>query len=107
MSITSLWKFRDVGYLLVIAALVIWGQGLSLKIAGWNLKIANARIEAQERADRLANELIIEQAKNMAVINRKADSYGQQIRKATSDADRDRIGTIGVRNIVSGDADTK
>lgn len=101
--IGTLIKFRDVGYILVILGLIVWGQGLSLKISGWNLKIANARIEAQERANRLANELIILEAQNMAVVDKKVDTYGQNLRKATSDKERDAIGSRAVRDIVLGD----
>jgi hypothetical protein len=94
-------KFRDVAYIVAILGLIVWGQGLSLKISGWHLKIANARIEAQDRADRLANELIIKEAIAMGVTNQKAQDYGTQIKKATGDKQRDAIGTRGVRDIVA------
>lgn len=98
--LATLIKFRDVAYIMVILGLIVWGQGLSLKISGWHLKIANARIEAQERADRLANELIIQQAISMAVTDKKAQDYGQQLKRATTDQERHRIGNRAVGDIV-------
>ena len=112
LMIQTLIKFRDVGYVIVILGLIVWGQGLSLRIAGTTLKIANARIEAQERADSLANELIIEQARNIGLTNQKATSYANQVRSvkdATSagDAERNRIGNRGVRDILGGNTPAK
>ncbi len=107
--LATAWKFRDVAYLLAIAVLVAWGEGLSLKIAGTELKIVNARLEAQQKAAALSDELIIEQAKAMAVTEKKVVSYVDRIRTVQANDgacpadERMRIGNHGVRDIVRGD----
>lgn len=103
----TLFKFRDVGYIAIIAGLFIWTQGLRLEISGTSLKISNARIEAQERADALANELIIEQAKAMAINTETRIIHVEKIKRvkdsgAAGDAERNRLGTIGVSDILRG-----
>lgn len=110
--IATLIKFRDVAYVIVILGLIVWAQGLSLKIAGTEIKIVSARLEAQERAERLSNELIIEQARIIRLTNKKATSHVDQIRAVkdpgqAGDAERNRLGTLGVRDLLRGDDQTK
>lgn len=55
----------------------------------------------QKKAAALSDELVIQQAIAMAVTSKKAGNYVEQIRKAP-DAERRRIGSRGVRDLIQG-----
>lgn len=114
MGIATLFKLRDVLYLLVIAGLLVWVQTLRVYIAGEELARSEAIRKAQDKADALANELVIQQAIALSRTNEKAIQYVDRIRmvKAPDTVcaadERMRIGNVGVRNIIAGDgAETK
>ncbi len=60
-----------------------------------------AVLEAQTKAAALSDELIIQQAIAMGNTTKKAGSYVEQIRKAP-DADRRRVGSRGVHDLITG-----
>jgi hypothetical protein len=86
------------GLALLIGALVLYEKGKHACEAGQ----AAAILKAQQKADALANELIIAQAQAMAATDRKADTIVQQIKMAPSDQRRLCAVYSGVRDIVSG-----
>ena len=69
------------------------------KYANYKAAQAAAVIAAQERADKLANELVIEQAKNMAVTERTVVQYVDRIRNASADPERLRAIACGLWSI--------
>jgi hypothetical protein len=108
--LATAWKVRDLGYLLAIAGLVAWGLGLKLTISDTGLRLVSARLEAEQRAAALSDELVIEQAKAMAVNERTAVQYVDRIRTIRVAAEcppdeRDRAASRGVRDLVRGAPD--
>jgi hypothetical protein len=60
-----------------------------------------AVLEQQRKAAALSDELVIQQAIAFGNTGKKAGSYVEQIRKS-SDADRMRVGSRGVRDLIAG-----
>jgi hypothetical protein len=102
-TILANWKYIAMG-VLALACAVLFGLWKSEEAAYANYKTkqALAVLKAQERADSLANELVIEQAKNMAGTEKVVIEYRTQIRNAPDDAAR--LGAIarGLRDITRG-----
>lgn len=101
----TFWKFRDVGYIIVILGLVVWLEGLKLHISGTELKLTSARIENQERADRLSDELVIWQARAAGANQEKAIQYVERIRTVVPNCppdQGDRDASRGVRDLIRG-----
>ena len=92
--------------LLAVCALALGAQTLRLSRAERDLanrekQHIEAVLAAQREAERLSNELVIQQAIAMSVTSKKAGSYVGQIQSAP-DAERMRIGSRGVRDLVAG-----
>jgi hypothetical protein len=106
MSVAAIWKLLTspigkglligVAVLIVVVALVEKGKSLA------RAEQAQAVLKAQERADKLANELVIEQAKKMAVTEKVTIEYRDRIRNAPDDVERLRAIALGMRDIASG-----
>jgi hypothetical protein len=86
------------GLALLIGALVLYEKGKHACEAGQ----AAAIMKAQQRADALANELVIAQAQAMAATDQKAVTIVQQIKMAPDDQRRLCAVFNGVRDITSG-----
>ncbi len=106
MSIAAIianWKLIAIG--LLVAAIGVqtlrlsWAQN---ELISDKLAQAEAVRKAQERADALSNELVIQQAIAMAVTERTVIQYVDRIRNAPSDVERNRAGSLGVRDILRG-----
>lgn len=101
-------KFRDLAYLLVIAGLLVWVQTLRADIASDKLAQEQLIRKTQERADRLADELVIKEAIVMARNTEKAIQYVDRIRMvkapdvACAADERMRVANGGVRDIIQG-----
>jgi hypothetical protein len=63
---------------------------------------AEAVKKAQDRADALSTDLLIEQAKNAARTEKVVIEYRDRIRNAPNDVERNRAGSVGVRDILRG-----
>ena len=94
---------------LIVSALGMGGTGwYRMKWLGEVNGRERAVAEAQIKADRLANELIVAQAAAMAVTERKVVTYVDRIRTVQAPdtacpADpRMRLGNVGVRDIIRG-----
>lgn len=95
------WKYVTMAAL-AAAAVVMFGLW-KMEEAGRaedKLALEQAVRKAQEKAEALSNELIIEQARAMAATERTVIKYVDQIRSAPGDAERNRLGTLGVRDIL-------
>ena len=99
-AILANWKFVAMGAL-ALACAVLFGLWKSEEAAYANYKTkqAIAVLKAQERADALANELVIEQAKNMAGTEKVVVEYRTQIRNAPDDTARLRAIACGLYGI--------
>ncbi len=64
-------------------------------------EVAEANRKADAKAASLSNELVIQQAIAMSATAKKASGYAQQIRSAPSDVERMRVGSRGVRDIIT------
>ena len=109
-ALATAWKFRDVGYLLAMAVLVIWLQGLRLEITGTGLKIVSARLEAEEKARDLSDQLEVAKRRAMALNANRETIYVDRIRNVPVNAacpadDGDRAAARGVRDIIRGAPD--
>ena len=95
------WALAGVAALVAALMFGLW-KNEKAAFAGFKVAQAKAVIAAQERADSLANELVIEQAKNMAGTEKVVIEYRTQIRNAPDDAAR--LGAIarGMRDITRG-----
>jgi hypothetical protein len=93
------WKLLAVG--VIVAALGVqtlrlsWAENTLVRD---KLAQADAVKKAQERAEALSTDLLIEQAKNMAVTERTVIQYVDRIHKAPDDIERSRLGSVGVRD---------
>lgn len=106
MSIAAIlrnWKLIGMGVLaLACAALFGLWKSEEAAYANYKVKQAAAVLKAQERADALANELVIEQAKAMAGTEKVVIEYRDRIRNAADDPERLRAIARGLRDITSG-----
>jgi hypothetical protein len=106
-AVLANWKYIAMGGLALACAILfgLW-KSEEAAYANYKTKQAIAVLKAQERADSLANELVIEQAKNMAGTEKVVIEYRTQIRNAPDDATR--LGAIarGLRDITSGRGST-
>lgn len=100
--LTAIWNARGL-VPWVLAALAI-GWGLWERADYYSLKAADAAAikKASDHAESLANELVIEQAKAMAVTTKTETVYVDRLKLAPDDRQRNRVGTLGVRDIVNG-----
>lgn len=86
----------------LLALGLLWYRG---EYRGCVADRAAAIVEAQKRADALSTDLLIEQAKAMAVTEKKVVEYVDRIKtvqvaqECPSD-ERDRLGSRGVRSIL-------
>lgn len=90
------------GVALLAAVVFLVEKGKSMGRAAAKAEQAEAVQKAQERADRLANELVIEQAKAMAVTEKVTIEYRDRVRNAPDDVARLRAIALGMRDIASG-----
>ncbi len=102
-AILKNWKYIAMGGL-ALACAVLFGLWKSEEAAYANYKVKQAAVvlKAQERADALANELVIEQAKAMAGTEKVVIEYRDRIRNAADDPERLRAIARGLRDITSG-----
>jgi hypothetical protein len=89
----------------LIAALLVWAGIERMGRQDCQLGRARAIAEAQQRADSISAELLIEQQKKAAVIETKVTEYVDRIRtvqvaKECPVDERDKLGTRGVRDIL-------
>jgi hypothetical protein len=103
LAVLKYWREIGMGALLLACAVLfgLW-KWEEAAYANYKTKQAIAVLKAQERADALANELVIEQAKAMAGTEKVVIEYRTQIRNAPDDAAR--LGAIarGLRDITRG-----
>lgn len=100
------WKLVVMG--LLVAALGVQTLRLSWaenELISDKLAQADAVRKAQDRADALSTDLLIEQAKAYAVTEKKVTEYVDRIRTVAVAAEcpadeRDRLGSRGVRDIL-------
>ena len=104
----NLRRYAMIGLAIVLALAVVgllWfrGQYEGEKVARIADRAAEQAkvLEIQQRAAALSDELIIQQAIAMGNSSNKAGSYVSQIR-ASPDADRRRVGSRGVRDLIQG-----
>jgi hypothetical protein len=100
--VAAAWKFRDVGYIAVIAVLFGLWQWDRADLASAKEKAEAAVIAAQKKADALANELVIAQAIAMGVTQTKVTQYVDRIQSSPDDAARNIAGSLGVRDLILG-----
>ena len=88
---------------LAFACAVLFGfwKAEEARFSKYKVAQAVAVLKAQERADKLANELVIEQAKAMAGTAKVVIEYRDRIRNAPDDAARLRAIALGLRDITS------
>jgi hypothetical protein len=102
-AILANWKLIAMG--LLVAALGVqtlrlsWAQN---ELISDKLAQAEAVKKAQDRADALSTDLLIEQAKNAARTEKVVIEYRDRIRNAPNDVERNRAGSVGVRDILRG-----
>lgn len=65
--------------------------------------VAAANKMAEAKATALSTDLLIEQVKAMGATAKKASTSVQQIHAASTDADRMRAGSRGVRDLIRGE----
>lgn len=91
---------------LVLCGLLLVWAGIAQM--GWDhcsARRVSDELAARKKADALSDELVIEQAKKMAVTEKTVVEYVDRIRKVPvvqecPADDRDRLGSRGVRDIV-------
>lgn len=103
LAVLKYWREIAMGAL-VLACAVLFGLWKSETAAYANYKTAQAVavLKAQERADALANELVIQQAIAMGQTEKVVIEYRDRIRNATDDPERLRAIARGLRDITSG-----
>lgn len=93
------------GALAVLAVLGgIYFKGRSDGEAKIEAAVAAANKMAEAKATALSNELVIQQAIAMSVTAGKAGASVEKIHSASSDAGRNRAGSVGVCAIIRGEA---
>ncbi len=104
----GLQKYALIGLAVVAALAIGWGLlergNYQAEKAGRIADAAAAQAEVlkqQQAAAKLSDELVIQQAIAMGNTGKKAGSYVDQIRKAP-DADRMRVGSRGVHDLIAG-----
>ena len=100
LAVLKYWREIGVGVLLLVCA-VLFGLWKWEEAAYANYKVAQAKavLKAQERADALANELVIQQAIAMGQTEKVVIEYRTQLRNAPDDTARLRAIACGLRGI--------
>jgi hypothetical protein len=102
-AIIANWKLITIGLLVAVLGVqtlrLSWAQN---ELISDKLAQAEAVKKAQERADALSNELVIQQAIAMARTEKVVIEYRDRIRNAPNDVERNRAGSVGVRDILRG-----
>jgi hypothetical protein len=101
-TVLANWKYIAMGAL-SLACAVLFGLWKSEEAAYANYKTkqAIAVLKAQERADSLANELVIQQAIAMGQTEKVVIEYRTQLRNAPDDTARLRAVACGLRDLTS------
>jgi hypothetical protein len=96
-AILANWKYIAMGAL-ALACAVLFGLWKSeeASYANYRVKQAAAVLKAQERADKLANELVIQQAIAMAGTEKVSSGARTELRQAPDDAARLRAISRGL-----------
>lgn len=99
-AILANWKYIAMG-VMALACAVLFGlwKWEEAAYANYKTKQAIAVLKAQERADALANELVIQQAISMGQTEKVVIEYRDRIRNAPDDAARLRAIACGLYGI--------